>query len=622
MPSKQLTATLIRFWFWLHLVSTCAIILQPSTPATILGRYSNVSALILACFVLIAPVVWFGTRWLSTRIEKINLNSIQSIGLLVVSAIGIFVMWAMNLGPTSSYVVVRWYFTFMLFTAAIWALLNLSYEPNLHVVSAILGLGSCLLVLLLARQFPGVLWTDEGTNSNLSQTFIKHGHLGFSFFRFASYGAVFSSVHMGLGYWYGLFGLSLEAGRMFTLLIGLMTVSILFLTVRHLYSLAAAWLGLILSVYVILVINFLRSDIGVAFYLALAFFIFVLAQRSGRIGLHAMVGFIVGFSMDGHPSAFRFIAAFAAAYALEYGIALWKRKRFFIYWPFVALILGEAAGLAAYIGVYLLIEPESFLLNLRQPSVSPDFWRIPNILVLQFNAALQNAPILLGTALLGVFIAIQRRTPIDRLLVVVLMVSVIIYGFFFGLHRDYYTLHVLPLLVLLAAGMFDKLQKSLLTEKVQLVFTGITIFLMIWSLGWLAQRLSSRNSQSYDEALVMAETLRPLVGHDENFVGIETFFLRMYDYSNFIEMNAGFLIAREKSIDESAAWDQLSPTSIALVHGYPLPPPPALIDYISRNNFHRLACWTNSKLGKVELFVKVLPPGSVERDTCVELVIP
>jgi hypothetical protein len=57
-------------------------------------------------------------------------------------------------------------------------------------------------------------------------------------------------------------------------------------------------------------------------------------------------------------------------------------------------------------------------------------------------------------------------------------------------------------------------------------------------------------------------------------------------------------------MDERAAWEQIAPTAVAIVAGFPAPPPPALLDYIDDHQLKRVYCWSTDQLGQVDLYMK------------------
>lgn len=59
---------------------------------------------------------------MADRLINLILTSIQSLVLMIISTLIIFVLWAINTGSTDSYIIVRLYITFVVCTVAIWAI--------------------------------------------------------------------------------------------------------------------------------------------------------------------------------------------------------------------------------------------------------------------------------------------------------------------------------------------------------------------------------------------------------------------------------------------------------------------------------------------------------------------
>src|SRR5258706_4599438 len=97
-----------------------------------------------------------------------------------------------------------------------------------------------------------------------------------------------------------------------------------------------------------------------------------------------IVGITVGLSLDGHPNAYRFSFGFGLAYMLEYGLQLIQRRRFFIYWPLLYLMLGGAVGVGAYYFFYSHITT-SFSSYAQSARFAFSFDKAWDVLVEQFN---------------------------------------------------------------------------------------------------------------------------------------------------------------------------------------------------------------------------------------------
>ncbi len=243
------------------------------------------------------------------------------------------------------------------------------------------------------------------------------------------------------------------------------------------------------------------------------------------------------------------------------------------------------------------------------------------VLTDQISLTIQEAPLLVSAAALGSVVALFRRTFINRTLVFVVLSSIVIFSISFTYFRNFYVLHSLPLYVLLAGGAFAEVEKRLAenasNKNLHFIFAGLTALVIGASLGLLVNSLAGAESQSYEQALVVAKQIRLVVPKEETFVGVDPFYLEMTDYPSFIDLNAGQLLAKQNNIDELQAWEKIQPTSVAIVNGYPEKPTQGLLDYVTKHNFQRIRCWTTKKLGQVELFMESVPSGITPMPDCV-----
>jgi hypothetical protein len=384
----------------------------------------------------------------------------------------------------------------------------------------------------------------------------------------------------------------------FIFVLALISLGFVYAAARRLYSPAAAWFAVIVGAFAFLFDNYLRTDIGVAVALSIAFYFFALSREVNRNWPHLFVGLALGLSLDGHPIAYRFCIAFGMAYLLDYALLIRERQRFVIYWPVILLIIGGLLGVGAYFGFYATIT-KTFLSFARSPYTGLNTSAILDVLTAHFNAVLRLAPLLLGAAIAGMVIALRRRDATDRLLVITIIVPALIIALLYGFYRDYYLIHSIVPLALLAAGALRELEK----HSTQMVTAGVIAMLTIGCLGWLTQGLVGSTGQGYNQALAVAERIRAVAPKNVVFVGIDPFYFRMYDYPSFVERQAGSWIAKIANVDERAAWEQIGPSAVAIVGGYPAPPPPALLDYIEDHQLKRAHCWITEQLGQVDLYM-------------------
>lgn len=618
---------LARLIFPLHLVCIAATLAQPTSPAVFLGRFSRTSLILFVLLVLTAPLAWLVPRVL----RRFRLPLVAGAGLFIGCSAAIFGLWLLIDNPTPSYIILRLYISFALAVAALWALESVPLAIDavgVVFVVTLISIGVEIGAMALSTRFPGLLWTDEGYNTSLALSFAWRGVLGVPSFQYASSGPMYSLIYIGLGAWYSVFGVSLASGRFFVLLAGMAGLQFLFFASRRVYGRYAATAAVVVGLSALIAMNYLRADVGVGLFLAIAFYYFTLAEygrdgtpRQGQILFHLVAGIAVGFSLDGHPSAYRFVIAFGLAYLLEYVVLVRERRRIVMPWAQLLFGVGAAFGLGAYILLYSALAPETFLSNLQNPNIMGEFSlpRAFDLLIAQFNALLANMPVLLGCGLLGMIVALRGRGPMNRLLVIVLVSNVLIFALTYTYHRDYYTLHNLAALALLGAAGFSALQAE--QERAEHQLIGVALLVTTAALGVVSGQVRADESQDYGQALVVAEEIRHIVPTDERVVGIDPFVLRMYDYPEFIDMNAAAVIAARDRINEAVAWEQIDPSAVVIVRDYPIRPPEALLAYTTNHAFRLVRCWETSRLGRVELLMRRLPPDIEPDSHCTPLTV-
>jgi hypothetical protein len=599
--------SLVRAWFWLYLVCLGAVLLQPSTPATVLGRYSNTSALILGALIVLTPAAWWGTRWLSRRVEYFRPAWAGAVAALVACALMLVGLWLPNVGVTSSYIIIRLCLTVVVFTVALWALECLSLPRRAALLGAATGIISLVVLVLAVPRFPGLLWTDEGYMVTMAMGFARAGHLTTLFWQPAQLES-FSLSYVALSGWFSLFGVSLETARLFVFIITLVGLLFGFLAARVAYSPGAAWIVVILGGFAFLFLNYLRQDVEVALFLGIAFYCFALAERGGRNWPHLLVGLALGLSLDGHPNAYRFSLAFGAAYLLEYALLLREKRRFTLYWPLVYLVVGGVLGVGAYVLFYSKITANFGSVASSGARFALHLSDAPGVLLDQFNQALRTTPLLLGAALAGAWAALGRRTRFDRLLLMVISVSVLIIAGVYGYTRVYYLGHLVIPLALLGAGAFHELEERFGVSALE----GVTALLGLASVALLAGGI--RGEQGYNQALAVADRVRDYVPKEAVFVGVDPFYLRMADYPHFVELNAAEWTAKQRNISLRDAWELVGAEAVAIVRDYPKPTPPELIDYMAAHGLTLARCWAGDQIGRVDLYMKtdVLPAPTCE----------
>ncbi len=608
---------LIRSWFWLHVVSVVAIAMQYSQPATILGRYSPTSFLILVFFVITLPVAWLMTRWLRNNIENLILPKYVFGALFIVCIIALFGIWAFHIGPTRSYAVVRLYATFVIFTVGIWSVRHLELPDRAKYIPPAIGIISAVLLFFVAMNYPDVKWTDEGYTASAAWGYIQTGRPLLTMFYPLGETVGYSMMYRGLGLWFSVFGISLAAGRTYTYIVGLIALTILLVTTRKKYGWMEAWSTFIVGLYGFVTINYLYPDVEIAVLLAAAFGLFVLAETTGKAWLHLFVGILLGLSVDGHPVAYRLGITFGAAYLLEWAILLRRERKWRVYRPAIYLALGGALGFGMFISFYLITNPYFAQLASGSPFFPHDLQTTFQILLSQFDSAITDVPLLLGMGLLGAVSVLRRNGRFERLLLISFFGAALILALIYERHRPYYLMHSLAPLSLLAAAGLYKLKQGYPARSQMVVMIGSIALIATASVGMLTDRVT--HNSNFGAALSVARAVRSIVPADAVLVGVDPFFFELADYPHFLDIIApvhrpGFT---PESVGDGQNWVEAAPDAVVIVHGYPLVEHVEdLAAYVrSQPDMQLVRCWIVDTLGKVELFMRT---AAEDADSVVE----
>lgn len=610
----------------LHLLAIAAVLLQPTTPAVI-GQYSRTALIVLGALIISTPLIYLWTRWLSRPRTLTNNPEWQKILGFLGGISSLLIVWAGFSSPTPSYIVLQIYISLLIISAYSHFFLSAQPADNPLTFRHATGVATCLLVFILliglSSEFPGLLWTDEGFNSGLAMSFAQKGILGVPALRYEASGPMFSIFYMGLGGWYSLFGISLLAGRTYSILVGILSLSLLYALLRRAYSTFAALGAVLLASAAFISMNYLRADVSVSVYIAIALFAFFQAGQKAQNRYHFIVGLASGFALDGHPNAYRFIIAFALFYGLEYGLPALRQRKFGQMPPLLLLLAGQITGIAAYLGLYTLIAPDSFWAAFNAPGESFVF-SIPHALTLfadQLIATLLNVPVLFAGAVFGAILCFRSGSRFERLLGFVFVATPLIFALTYGYFRTYYLTESISLWAALCGVAVYRFQPYLKDRDAvaeRNAATGLMALFAAIVLGQIVRGIANVKSQDYSEVLRVARHVRTIVPRDQVLVGVDPMFFRLYDYPDFIDFGLGPMLAAKQNIDESEAWASINPDAVVIVPEYPIEQRGLLV-YVVEQDFVRVRCWQTENLGDVALYMQELPAGMTVEDECVGL---
>ena len=597
--------TLLRSWFGLHVVTLAAFIIQRSTHPTVFGRYSTKVAFAIVLLALSTPLVIWEVRTLpqlSTKTEH-RFGRRTWWGLLFLSAILLCGVWLAPIGPTTSHQLLRFYFSVMWGTVALWALAHLSPWPVeiTHALPSSLVVGTCLVLLWVATFFPGLKWTDEGLMANAAWAYFHTGTPVSTMYQ-PTYQYVMSFWVLGLGVWLNFFGMSLSAARLYIFVLGLLSLLVTFLAARKVYSTLAAWGAVIAGAFGLSTINYVNTDIEVTLLLSLALYVYV-TTTGHPTWRHGVVGFLVSFSVDGHPIAYRIGIAFGMAYLWEWFQLLRTKRRWVWHTPTLWLVLGAGLGLGTYVSWYAA-HNAMFRTYANSPFTFNGLESL-SVFASELREAVHATPLLLLLSVLGAFAAWKRNTAFDRLLVFTLIVPPIVLALLYPRMRQYYLMHTLTLQALLVAALFQYIADAIPTARRRAtVLSGLLVLLVVANGAFLYQRIQHKDAQSYDEALEIAAEAREFLSPKATIVAPDPFYFGLWEY-DFREAATPEKLAFQDGISLQTAWERIAPDAVLIVHGYPIPElSQGAAEYVQTHAYRLVRTWETQRLGAVELYLR------------------
>jgi hypothetical protein len=586
-----------------HSIALLAVLLGTYTPPIYLNRYSTRAFFVIVFLALTLPVAIAMSRlsmhfWQVHIAKRLLRHGLWfRVGMILISLLVLAILWSLSLAPTTSYLIVRIYITgvFVIVSSLI---ISTTIRFTLD-RKVLLVLGGFLLMTagMLTRTFPFLLWTDEGFTGSISLTWVQTGELVLGFLQPAH--VELYSLYFGLvGLWQQVFGSSLEAVRFANFVIALVALGLMGWGLRWRYGGRIAWQVVLLASFVVLRLNYARHDTWVMVWFALMLLAYIQAIHRQRRWAHLLVGLFAGLSLDGHPNMYRFALAIGVLYTWDYGIALWRTKRWVWYRPFFEVALGGVLGVTLYMGFYL-----SFTQNFDEQLGSQFVVTIESIVYLlgeQIAVAVSTAPILIGGTIIAIWALWTRQIEDETgcFVVRLLLVGTLVLALTYDRYRIHYQLHlVVPMMMLL--GMI--LHRVAQYER-RVADSSFLLLIAVNGI-YLVQGVT-RSSQSYDEALVVAQEIAPLLETDAHIMGIDPMWYGFSHNPNFTEINAPARYQLETGLPVDDVWNTFSPEAIILNRGYPIPMPEGTDAYMQATSMHLVACWDTQRAGRIELWAR------------------
>jgi hypothetical protein len=636
MMPEQMRALLhqmLRFVPFLLAVGGVAVILQPTQPAILLERYSRTSLVVFAAL-LVGLVVM---RLALPRIERLLTERVSKASLLfhavalLACAIVLVSAGSVMAGTTTSYLIISMVIIYTVITLALPSLGRFTAAAHGGTATLLSAKASRIAVLILTTglialslRFPGQLWTDEGYNTGLALSIARTGEIAVPYFSLTPelYGPNYALTYIAAAGVFNLFGVQLVYARLLIYAVGLLGLGIISWVCARRYSAAIARIVFAIGAVVLLAGNYFRADIEVALWLSIAFWAIWRAELTGRKGWYCLAGLAIGFSVDGHPNAYRFAVVFVLLAGVDWLVSCIRQRKIQFNHAVFYVFFGAVLGVAAYIALYSALAPTAFGARAGSAQIGLYFAAFPVRLQEQFLSLLHNGGLLMGLALLAMTLTWKANGNHSRLPVWVWLGSSVVLALTYGYYRDYYFVHLFPVYALLAGAALDAFEKKLPERPRQRLMNALFVLLMCVSLGWLWAVVRADAGQDYGQARVVADEVRAYIAQDDIFIAPDPLYVRMYDYPNFVEFNVGLYMALRDQITEAEAWERIAPDAVVIIRNYPIPPPQSLLDYVTEHGFTMLRCWEGSQIGRVELYMKQPPTGMEAAVDCPALALP
>jgi 4-amino-4-deoxy-L-arabinose transferase-like glycosyltransferase len=228
-----------------------------------------------------------------------------------------------------------------------------------------LGIAAIWFSLSTVMIYPKI-YTDEGWLLNKSWSSIHQGPFYSSSINLGVHGdpeVVSSVAWWPVGLWLRITGLGIWQGRLFLWFCGVATVVIIFRAAQLMHNRTTAWIAALFTAWSTLLLyisHFVRPEAMLTMVIALALYFHarVLRYRRGRDAL--LLGLILALSVEVHPNAVLYCAAFGLLYSGCDVWLSWRQRSLVIERRLLGLAAGGIIGAALYVIVRILPDPQAF----------------------------------------------------------------------------------------------------------------------------------------------------------------------------------------------------------------------------------------------------------------------
>jgi hypothetical protein len=299
------------------------------------------------------------------------------------------------------------------------------------------------------------------------------------------------------------------------------------------------------------------------------------------------------------------------------GVRAWRARGLGGFIPLLWLAVGGALA----IGLYALTRAGSTWATPSSPASDylaalwQRFQSFPFMPQTDLNTLFTAASPLVILALLGIFGLLARRDG-DGGVVVVLGVWLLFVPFLSHYFPPFYVTHGIPLMSILAGvGIRRGLPAWFSSGAARPA--AASILLTVWLGTWVIA--GALRGETLSDVVEAGREIARVLPDDARVVGAEPFYFGMLDDFRH-SFRGGAFEQSNQAIQRSApedTWAALAPDYLIFAERWPQEPArtPALMDYMQRNAFQRIGCWTTSAFGLIEVWGSVtgIDPGQPGR---------
>jgi hypothetical protein len=473
-----------------------------------------------------------------------------------------------------------------------------------------------VFAVVTVSYYPALAKADEGFVFSMARSALENGQIQPVIYRHAFpenyYGGLWAWMMAG---WLRIAGLSLTSGRLYILLVSLISLIFLGLGSARLYDKSTAFFTVLIGAFAFISANHIRFDIHAALWLSIGIFFYSLARIPARWWAHLLTGFAMGMTIDSNPAAYCFGLGLALVYGWDY-IVLIRRERRWFWPPFWWMTVG---GLVA-VGVFFIVHAgvkltggqstSGALMNYAGTIIEGlTSGRFLTLALQHVNVFLTNQPVLAGLTVVGLVVTVKDRNRSDRFLFLMYFVwmAVIIFAYFY--FPAFYIVLGIPLFAILAGRGLSRGLPWLIgsTHEQPTILTRATaVLLAVWLLSAFAYNLKTLPSQSIEDVVETGRQISVITSKEIAIVGAEPYYFGMLDHSNFIGGAIESSMVSYHDVTPEEAWSVVAPDAIIFSEGWPTEPErsPALLRYMAEHDFGMRACYINQSFGRVELWMR------------------